>query len=80
MTGFDLPGPVYGILTLLGAIIGFVYGVQQPAHHPQYLYAIVGGFTGLILIPAIALLIRFTVQCIIVALMGLAFYYAFIKP
>jgi hypothetical protein len=76
----SLPMPVYGVLALLGAIIGFVYGVEQPAHHPQYLYAILGGFAGLILIPAIAMLIRFAIQCVIVALLGLAAYYAFFKP
>ena len=75
----NLPTPVYAVLALIGAIAGFVYGVQQPEHHPQYLYAIVGGFAGLILIPAIAMLVRFAIQCVIVALFGLAVYYAFFK-
>jgi len=64
----------------IGAIGGFVYGIQQPEHHPQYLYAIFGGFIGFILIPAVALLIRFAIQCVIVGLLLLAVYYAFIKP
>ena len=76
----NLPMPVYAVLALIGAIAGFVYGVQQPEHHPQYLYAVMGGFAGLILIPVIALLIRFTVKCVIVGLLGLAVYYAFFKP
>jgi hypothetical protein len=76
----NLPAPVYGVLALIGAIAGFIYGVQQPEHHPQYLYAIMGGFAGLILIPVIALLIRFAIQCVIVGLLGLAVYYAFFKP
>lgn len=75
----NLPTPVYAVLALIGALAGFVYGVQQPEHHPQYLYAIVGGFAGLILIPAIAMLVRFAIQCVIVALFGLAVYYAFFK-
>ena len=76
----SLPMPVYLVFGLIGAIAGFVYGLQQPEHHPQYLYAIFGGFIGVILIPAIALLIRFAIQCVIVGLLLLAVYYAFIKP
>jgi hypothetical protein len=76
----NLPMPVYLVLALIGAIAGFVYGVQQPEHHPQYLYAIMGGFFGLMLIPAIALLIRWAIQCVIIGLLGLAVWYAFIKP
>jgi hypothetical protein len=75
----SLPAPVYGVLALVGAIAGFVYGVQQPEHHPQYLYAILGGLGGLLLIPAIALAIQFTIQCVIIGLLGLAAYYAFFK-
>ena len=75
----NLPTPIFLVLALIGAIGGFVYGVQQPEHHPQYLYAIFGGFIGFILIPAVALLIRFAIQCVIVGLILLALYYAFIK-
>ena len=75
----SLPAPVYGVLALVGAIAGFVYGVQQPEHHPQYLYAVLGGVGGLVLIPAIALAIQFAIQCVIVGLIGLAVYYAFFK-
>ena len=76
----NLPTPVYFVLALIGAIAGFVYGVQQPEHHPQYLYAIFGGFIGFIVIPAIAMIIRFAIQCVIVGLLGLAVWYAFFKP
>lgn len=76
----NLPTPVYAVLALIGAVAGFVYGVQQPEHHPQYLYAIFGGFFRLILIPVIALLIRFAIQCVIVGLLGLPVYFAFFKP
>lgn len=75
----NLPTPVYAALALIGAIAGFVYGVQQPEHHPQYLFALMGGFIGLIIIPAIAMLIRFAIQCVIVGLLGLAVWYAFFK-
>lgn len=85
MAGFlgwagNLPMPVYLLLALIGGIAGFVYGVRQPEHHPQYLYAIVGGTAGFLLIPAIALLIRFIIQCIIIGLLGLVIWYAFFKP
>jgi hypothetical protein len=45
----------------------------------SYQYAVIGGIAGLILIPAIALLRRFVIQCVLVGMLGLAVYYAFFK-
>jgi hypothetical protein len=76
----SLPKPVYAVLGIIGGIAGFIYGVEQPEHHPQYLYAIFGAMAGAFFIPVLALVIRFTIQCILVAAFGLAIYYAFFKP
>jgi hypothetical protein len=75
----SLPMPVYYVLAAIGAVAGFIYGLQQP-HQAQYFYALAGGTVGFILIPAIAMIVRFIVQVIILGLFGLAFYYAFFKP
>jgi hypothetical protein len=85
MAGFQdwansLPMPIFFLLGLIGAIGGFVYGVRQPEHHQQFFYAMLGGFLGFVLIPVIVLLIRFTIQCVLIGLFLLAVYYAFIKP
>ena len=76
----SLPMPVYYSLAGVGAVLGFLCGLQLPEHHPQYFYALVGGTVGFIAIPAIALIIRFIIQVIILGLFGLAAYYAFFKP
>ncbi len=76
----SLPMPVYFVLGLIGAVAGFVYGLQQPEHHPQYLFAIFGGVAGFLLIPVLALVVRFIIQAVILGLVGLAVYYAFFKP
>jgi len=75
----NLPMPIHFVLSGIGAVAGFLYGLQQP-HHAQYFYAIVGGTIGLIAIMMIALAIRFVIQLILIGLIGLAVYYAFIKP
>ena len=76
----DLPMVFNYALAVIGGVGGFIYGLYQPAHHPQYLYAIVGATVGFIVIQFTALLITYFIQAILFGLLGLAVYYAYFKP
>jgi hypothetical protein len=70
----------YWLMGAAGAIIGFFIGVEQPEHHPQYLFALLGFFSGAIAVPLLAMIVRFIVWLALIGLVLLACYYAFIKP
>jgi hypothetical protein len=74
---YDIPKPISYTIAVIFGIAGFIIGLFQPQHHPQYLFALVGAFLGLIFIPLVVALIRFAIYWLLWGVVALIVYYAF---